>query len=233
MSVAHAAPAGLSRRYAAWSLDMAPVLLVAALTSTHTLRNGATRIAEAFDALVQAMARAMLDLLAQGGSPLELSQAWLADPAQRALVTSLSEAIAGTLLPPLLLACVLALAWFAGWEASPAQATPGKRALGLRSCTASGGRIGLARAAARHLAGTLSWLTFNIGHLLALTPPRYQALHDRIAGTRVLRVDPAKGLPAWAAAWLVLQCLAAVAIAAWLFVGTQAAMHRALDAVLL
>ena len=94
MSVAHAAPAGLSRRYAAWSLDMAPVLLVAALTSADTLRNGATRIAEAFDALVQAMARAMLDLLAQGGSPLELSQAWLADPAQRALVTSLSEAIA-------------------------------------------------------------------------------------------------------------------------------------------
>jgi uncharacterized RDD family membrane protein YckC len=149
------------------------------------------------------------------------------------MVAELSDAIAATVLQPLLLAAVLALAWFVAWEASPGQATPGKRVLGLRVCTLQGGPVGIARAAGRHLAGTLSWLTLNIGHLLALAPPQYQALHDRIAGTRVVHMQGGATLPKWAQAWLVLQVACGVIAAAWLFLATQAAMQRALDALLL
>lgn len=232
MSGAQAAPAGLLRRYAAWSLDMAVPGLAVLMTCAAHLRGGIARIAAAFDAVVQAMARSMLDLLVQGGSPLALARQWLSDPDQHALVRSLSQAIGDTLLLPLLAWGVLALLWFVAWEASPCQATPGKRALGLRTCAVDGARIGIARAAGRHLAGILSWLTLNIGHLLAATPPHYQALHDRIAGTHVRQPGGRAALPAWAKAWLAAQCVATLAVAIWLFVATQAAMQRALDALL-
>ena len=234
MSSARAAPAGLLRRYAAWSLDMMLVALVALSICASRVRDGAARSADALDALVRSLAQSMLDMLALGVSPLELSRQWLSDPRQGAMVGELSDAIAATLLPPLLLAALLALAWFAAWEASPRQATPGKSALGLRVCASQGdGRIGIARAAGRHLAGTLSWLTLNIGHLLALAPPQYQALHDRIAGTQVVPARADAALPKWAQAWLALQVVGGVIAAVWLFVATQAAMQRALDALLL
>src|SRR5690606_26268091 len=127
-------------------------------------------------------------------------------------------------------AALLALAWFAGFEASPLQATPGKRALGLRVVDARGARLALGRAALRHLAGTLSWLSLNLGHLLAALPPRHQALHDRLAGTRVLQRAGAR-LPAWSLAWLGLQLLAAVAAGACLLAATQQAIERAFDAL--
>ena len=95
-----------------------------------------------------------------------------------------------------------------------------------------GGRIGLVRAAQRHLAGALSWLTLNVGHLLAAIPPRRRSLHDRIAGTQVVQAANAGPLPAWARAWLALLALAAVAALAWLFVAASAAMQRAFDAML-
>ncbi|TWT19261.1 RDD family protein [Luteimonas marina] len=224
-------PASFPRRYAAWSIDIAVVLLLAALACATRIRDGGARIAAAFDALAQSMARAMADLL-YGVTPLELARQWLADPRQREAITALSDAIAATVFPPLLAAALLALAWFALSEASPWQATPGKRLLGLRVVDAGGARIGLARAAARHLAGALSWLTLNIGHLLALAPPRRQALHDRIAGTQVLQARADARLPAWAGAWLALQVVLAIAATAWLFLAANAAMQRAFDALL-
>ena len=233
MSRAPAAPAGLPRRYAAWSLDMTLVALVALGACAGAVRDGIARSTAAFDALLRSLAQSMLDMLASGGSPLQLSRRWLSDPRQGAMAAELSDAIAATVLQPLLLAAVLALAWFVAWEASPGQATPGKRVLGLRVCTLQGGPVGIARAAGRHLAGTLSWLTLNIGHLLALAPPQYQALHDRIAGTRVVHMQAGATLPKWAQAWLALQLACGVIATAWLFMATQAAMQRALDALLL
>ncbi len=224
-------PAPFARRYAAWSIDIAVVLLATAMLCMARIRDGGARIAAAFDALAQSMARAMADLL-HGATPLELAQQWLADPRQREAITALSDAIAATVFPPLLAAALLALAWFALSEASPWQATPGKRLLGLRVVDAGGAHIGLARAAGRHLAGALSWITLNIGHLMALLPPQRQALHDRIAGTRVLQERGDARLPAWASAWLVLQVVLAVAATAWLFLAANAAMQRAFDALL-
>ncbi|TYT26232.1 RDD family protein [Luteimonas viscosa] len=227
------APAAFLQRYAAWSLDMALLLAVAILACGTRIRDGAARIDTAFDGIVRSMAQAMADLLLHGATPLDLARGWLDDPRQRAAIAALSDAVAATVFPPLLLAALLALAWFAAFEASAWQATPGKRALGLRVVDTGGRRIGIARAAGRHLAGALSWITLNLGHLLALVPPRRQALHDRVAGTHVTRnANIGERLPAWAIAWLVLQVVATVAVTAWLLLAAQASMQRAFEALL-
>jgi uncharacterized RDD family membrane protein YckC len=228
-----AAPAAFLRRCAAWSLDMAVPLLAALGLCADRIADGVARASAAFDVLARSMAQAMVGLLAAGATPLDLARDWLDDPAQRAAITALSDALVATVFPPLLLAALLALAWFVAFEASPWQATPGKRALGLRVTGAGGRRIGIARAALRHLAGALSWITLNLGHLLALLPPRRQALHDRVAGTQVTQAPGTGGrLPAWAIAWLCLQAALAIAMTGWLFLAAHTAMQRAFDALL-
>lgn len=233
MSAPAAPPAGLLRRYLAWSLDMVVPLLAALALCSGRIADAAARAAAALDAIAASLAGSMVDLLARGATPLDLARDWLDDPASREAVAALAQAITTIVVAPTLLTALLALAWFAGFEASARQATPGKRALGLRVVDARGGRIGPGRAALRHLAGTLSWLSLNLGHLLAALPPRRQALHDRLAGTRVLQ-DPAAParLPAWSIAWLGLQALLAMLAFAWLFVATRHALHRAFDAML-
>ena len=228
-----AQPAGLLRRYLAWSLDMVLPAVAALALCGARIADGLQRAAAALDAIARSLMQATTDMLVHGGTPLAVARDWLADPARREAIAALSDAVAAVVIAPLLLASLLALLWFAAFEASPRQATPGKRALGLRVEDARGARIGFARAALRHLAGALSWLTLNLGHLLAALPPAHRALHDRIAGTRVLQ-DPARGsrLPAWSLAWLGLQVLLATVAAAGLFLATQAAVQRAFDAML-
>lgn len=80
------------------------------------------------------------------------------------------------------------------------------------------------------LAGLLSWLTLNIGHLLAATPP-HLALHDRLASTRVLQPEE-DALPAWAKLWIAAQAVAAVAAAGWTLGTANAALGAALDRLL-
>ncbi len=89
------------------------------------------------------------------------------------------------------LACVayalVAAPWHLIGETSRWQGSPGKRLLGLRVVDARrGGRASPTQCALRFIAGGLSWLLLNIGHLMAVLPPRYTALHDRIAGTQVV-----------------------------------------------
>ncbi len=227
-----AVPADFTRRCVAWSLDAALLALATLALCGSRLAAGVAQASQALDALSAGMARTMADQLLAGGTPIELARAWLSDPAQRAAVTLLSEAIGNLLWTPMLVFALLSLAWFVGFEASSRQATPGKRALGLRVVDEAGQGIGLVRAVQRHLAGALSWLTLNIGHLLAALPPRRRALHDRIAGTQVVQATDAGPLPAWAHAWLALLLLATGAALAWLFVATSAAMQRAFDAML-
>ncbi|MCA0392996.1 MAG: RDD family protein [Proteobacteria bacterium] len=225
-------PARFAHRCAAWSLDaVVPGLATMALCWPR-LSAGATRMTQALDQLSAALARAMDAMMMGTLTPLELTRAWVADPAQRAAVEALSDAIGALLMPPLLVFPLLALAWFVGFEASSRQATPGKRLLGLRVVDVDGRGIGLLRAVQRHLAGTLSWLTLNIGHLLAALPPQRLALHDRIAGTRVVQVAGTGALPGWARAWLGLLAVASVGALAWLFVVASAAMQRAFEAML-
>lgn len=229
---AAANPAAFLRRYAAWSLDMALLLAAALVLCGARVREAAGRVTGAFDAVARSMAQAMAELL-QGMTPMQLARHWLADPHQRAAIAALSDALVDVTLAPLLLAALLSLAWFTAFEASHRQATPGKHLLGLRVVDAGGAGIGPLRAFARQSSGALSWLTLNIGHLLALVPPQRQALHDRIARAFVVQgLDADTRLPGWAVAWLSLQVVATLAATAWLLVAMQQAMQRAFDALL-
>jgi uncharacterized RDD family membrane protein YckC len=72
-------------------------------------------------------------------------------------------------------------------ESSTWQATIGKRAMGIRVTDEAGRRITFGRAVGRHCARLLCELTLFLGYLMILMTARGQGLHDRIAGTLVVR----------------------------------------------
>jgi uncharacterized RDD family membrane protein YckC len=72
-------------------------------------------------------------------------------------------------------------------ESSTWQATIGKRAVGIQVTDERGARISLGRAVARHFGRLLCQITFMIGYLMILFTERGQGLHDRVAGTLVVR----------------------------------------------
>ena len=94
---------------------------------------------------------------------------------------SVTGRIAGTYL----LVMLLWWLYFAVLESSARQATPGKRALGIKVTSLAGERIGFGRASARYFARFLNSVTLNTGYLLALFTRRQQALHDLVARTLV------------------------------------------------
>jgi uncharacterized RDD family membrane protein YckC len=65
--------------------------------------------------------------------------------------------------------------------------TLGKMLVGVRVVGAAGEPIGYPRALARYLAWFLSALPLLLGFALAAARPDRRALHDLIAGTRVVR----------------------------------------------
>jgi uncharacterized RDD family membrane protein YckC len=87
-----------------------------------------------------------------------------------------------------LLLVALGLAWLyaAFLEASPWQATVGKRWVGIRVTDAQGERLDFLRATGRHLAKFLSALPCFLGFAVALFSSRGLTLHDRLANTRVV-----------------------------------------------
>jgi uncharacterized RDD family membrane protein YckC len=86
-----------------------------------------------------------------------------------------------------LVAIVFGWLYGAGLEASAAQATVGKRWMGLKVTDVYGERLSFLRATGRYLAKYLSALPCFLGFIAALFSSRNQALHDRVAGTRVVR----------------------------------------------
>ncbi|HJT97055.1 MAG TPA: RDD family protein, partial [Rhodanobacteraceae bacterium] len=109
----------------------------------------------------------------------------------------LAAVLAGMVLNYLVL---LAIYWlyFALQESSAAQATLGKRAMGIKVTDEHAHRIGFGRASGRFFGKILSALIANIGFLLAGFTERKQALHDMIASTFVVfgDVKPNQPLPA-------------------------------------
>lgn len=83
----------------------------------------------------------------------------------------------------------LAVAWLyrALMESSSQQATLGKMAIGIKVTDIDGRRIGFWRATGRHFAQFLSSITLGIGFIMAGFTKRRQALHDKLAGTLVVR----------------------------------------------
>jgi uncharacterized RDD family membrane protein YckC len=93
----------------------------------------------------------------------------------------------------LLLVCALTaipalfgFAYFVVFHACSRGATPGKMLLGLQVTTGQGQRLGLRRSALRTFASLLCLASLGLGHVLMLTDTRHRAVHDRLAGTRVI-----------------------------------------------
>jgi uncharacterized RDD family membrane protein YckC len=81
--------------------------------------------------------------------------------------------------------------YFAVMESSELQGTVGKVAIGIKVTDLQGNRISFGRALGRTVAKILSSLILGIGYIMAAFTKRKQALHDMIAGTLVVKRDPA------------------------------------------
>lgn len=79
--------------------------------------------------------------------------------------------------------------YYALFESSTLQATPGKLALALRVTDLQGRRLGFGRASGRFFGKIVSRLILDIGYMMAGWTERKQALHDMMAGTCVVRRD--------------------------------------------
>lgn len=96
--------------------------------------------------------------------------------------------VAGQLMPALLFGYFF---FFSGYGGR----TVGKMLMGIRVIRADGSELTWASALARTLCYLASVLTWGLGFLLAAGPAK-RALHDRLAGTRVVRVaatSPSEG----------------------------------------
>jgi len=85
------------------------------------------------------------------------------------------------------LSLLMYLAYYTVLESSEAQATLGKRLVGIRVTDLEGRRLSFGRAFGRACARFLSYLSFGIGLLIQPFTERKQALHDLLAGTIVVR----------------------------------------------
>ncbi|MCA1029813.1 RDD family protein [Bacillus timonensis] len=95
--------------------------------------------------------------------------------------------VLGYYLVVLLLALIVPVAYYAGFHASPWQATVGKKIVGLKVTDLNGNRISFWRGFGRYLAMSFLSGIFMIGYIMALFTEKKQALHDLIAGTVVVR----------------------------------------------
>lgn len=87
-----------------------------------------------------------------------------------------------------LLAAVYLAQWpyFAGFEASSWQATPGKRLVRVKVTDVHGHRLGFAHATGRYFAKLISEALLAIGYLMIAFTAKKQGLHDLIAQSLVL-----------------------------------------------
>lgn len=208
-----AVPATFLRRYAAYSVDVAIVLVIAVPLVAWQLGD----VPAAFDMAVASLQQRLFELFDSAlydgalydAGPFELARRWADDPGLRAGLAALADVVLDALVVAMLIVVLAAAVWFIGFESSARQATPGKAALGLRVTDADGGRAPFGRVLARFLAGAPSWALLHLGHAMAAWTKDRRALHDLIAGTRVVQHDaPGTPLPAWATAWLFLQVAA-------------------------
>ena len=82
---------------------------------------------------------------------------------------------------------IISWAYFALMESSEQQGTFGKVVMGLQVTDLEGHRITLKKATIRYAAKFLSSVLLMIGYLMVAFTARKQGLHDKIAGTLVVR----------------------------------------------
>lgn len=178
--------AGFWRRTAAWTLDFLVLGAIAALFAWPRMQAGWQVAQAAANQLSDRAAQALVDGMLDGTRLPPLVQSLSHDPRLLQPAAALQSAMWDMAAPFLLGYALLALAWHVGGELSPWQASPGKHLLGLWVTDLQGRRLSPARALLRHVAGLLSWLTLNLGHAMAALPQK-RALHDYVAGARVVR----------------------------------------------
>jgi uncharacterized RDD family membrane protein YckC len=79
------------------------------------------------------------------------------------------------------------IGYFGYFESSEAQASIGKKAMGLKVTDLEGNKLSFAKAAGRAAAKIISAIILFIGFIMAAFTPKKQALHDMIAGCLVLK----------------------------------------------
>lgn len=82
---------------------------------------------------------------------------------------------------------IMVYLWFALFESSKWQATPGKRVLGLKVTTLDGGRVSPGQASGRYWAKLLSVLPFCLGFLWIVWDEKKQGFHDHLSGCLVVK----------------------------------------------
>ena len=88
-----------------------------------------------------------------------------------------------------IVAAVLAWLYYAAFESSKFQATPGKMALGIIVTDYEGERISFGKATGRYFSKIISAIILFIGYIMAAFTEQKQALHDIMAGTLVIKKE--------------------------------------------
>lgn len=174
------------RRALAWLADAIVLSVLATALTWHWIAPAAGASASAMRALRDLADAKLLDGLLAGIGPPALVQSLLHDPTMLLAASRVQDALRALLAPWTLGYASLAFAWHVAGDLSAWQGSPGKHWLGLRVEALDGGAPSPKQAALREAGSALSWITLNLGHALALLPPRRQSLHDRLAATRVV-----------------------------------------------
>ena len=153
--------AGLGRRFIAWIVDTILILLIGIIVITFfSLTNG---LRYAYYLLVQ---RAPIAALTEAGT---------VDAAVLPIITALG-----------MLIIIIPWLYYAGFESSRSQATPGKLLMLIVVTDLEGNKPTFARATLRQFAKIISTLIFFLGFLMIGLTKKRQGLHDKIAGCLVL-----------------------------------------------
>lgn len=96
--------------------------------------------------------------------------------------------LSSTLFLMVIVSVVMNWLYAAFLESSEKQATIGKMALGIQVIDATTlGRVSFGQATARHFGKIISGLILLIGYLMMLWDDRSQTLHDKMAGTLIVK----------------------------------------------
>jgi uncharacterized RDD family membrane protein YckC len=113
----------------------------------------------------------------------------MADPSvmDQTQITEMATGMLRTLSLISIIDMVVVGGYFTLLEGGPGQ-TLGKKALGLKVVTPEGERIGYLKAFARYICKIVSSAILFIGFIIAAFDSEKRTLHDRICGTRVIKV---------------------------------------------
>jgi uncharacterized RDD family membrane protein YckC len=129
----------------------------------------------------------VIGLLLRGSiNQTQLTQAMLTQDPQ-AMVSAIAGPMMDLLIFSSLASFIIYWFYFAGFESSKFQATPGKSLLGIVVTDMDGDPVTFGTATGRFLGKILSALILYIGFLMVAWTKHKQGLHDMIAGTLVIR----------------------------------------------